>query len=157
MDAATAAMTIDPRRPEGHFWWAANAGALAGVSNPFTALKLKTPVREALERSLAADPSYLHGAGYCALGKYYNAVPTWFGGNKAKSEQLLRQCLGFGAANTAGHYYLAQTLVAVGRVAEARAELQAALATPVDAEFDAEIRVWKRCSARLLAKLDAAR
>lgn len=155
MEAAKTAIQIDPRRPEGYFWLGVNAGAVATVSNPFVALRMRSTIRESFETGLARDASYLYGAGHCALGKYYAAIPSIFGGDKPRAERLFAQCLAYDARNTAGYYYLAQMLVAQDRDVEARRALRSALDTPIDESFGPEIRLWKRRSARLLARLDA--
>jgi tetratricopeptide (TPR) repeat protein len=152
--AARIAVALEPRRPDGYFWLGANMGSLAGASNVFTALRYRSPVREAFEAALARDPAFLRGGAFCTLGKYYNAVPGLFGGSKRKSEDLLRRCLAHDPGSTVGHYYLGQTLIALGRTAEARAALQAAIDAPPDPEYVPEGRVWKGRAQRLLARLN---
>lgn len=152
--AARAAIALEPRRPDGHFWLGVNAGALASVSNPFAALRLKSLAREALEASLARDPAFLRGGGYCALGKYYAAVPLLFGGDKRRSEELLRRCLQYDPGSTVGHYYLGQTLRDLDRVPESRQQLRAAIDGPADPDYAPEARVWKRRAQRLLDRID---
>lgn len=155
MAAARIAIALEPQRPDGYFWLGVNMGALASVSSVFTALRYKSPVREALETGLSRDPTFARGGGFCALGKYYSVVPPLFGGSKRKSEELLRRCLAHDPDSTVGHYYLGQTLLARDRPAEARAELQAAIDAPFDPEHVPEGRVWKRRARRLLDRLDA--
>ena len=157
MDAAKTAVAIDPRRPDGHFWLGVTTGALASVSNPLVALRYKSAIRKSFETSLALDPDYLYGGAHCALGKYYNAIPTWLGGDKQKSEQLLRRCLTYDPASLVGHYYLAQTLTAVDRLPEARAELRAVIAAPYHPSYVPEGKIWRGRAERMLRRLDAPR
>jgi tetratricopeptide (TPR) repeat protein len=154
MAAARTAIALDPRRPDGHFWLGVNMGALAGASNPFTALRSLSAIREALETSVARDPAFSRGGGLCALGKYYNAVPPLLGGDKAQSEALLRRCVSYDPASIVGHYYLGQTLAARGKTDEARLALRKALDAPFDPDYVPEGKVWKRRARRLLDKLD---
>jgi hypothetical protein len=154
MAAARIAIALEPRRPDGYFWLGTNMGALAGASSAFTALRYRSAVREAFEAVIARDPAFARGGGFCVLGKYYNVVPALFGGSKRRSEELLRRCLAYDPGSTVGHYYLGQTLVALGRTPEARAALRAAIDAPFDPEYVPEGRLWKRRAERLLAKLD---
>jgi len=154
VEAARVAIALEPARADGYFWLGTNMGALAAASSVFGALRYRSPVREALESAIERDPAFARGGGYCALGKYYGAIPKLFGGNKRKSEELLRRCLGHDPQSIVGHYYLAQTLAAMGRTAKARAEFQAAIDAPLDPDYVPEGRLWKRRAARLLAKLE---
>jgi tetratricopeptide (TPR) repeat protein len=156
MVAARTAISLDPERADGYFWLGVNMGALANVSNPFTALRQLSAIREALQTSLARDPAFAKGGGFCALGKYYNAVPGLFGGDKKRSEALLRRCIAYDRASIVGHYYLGQTLAARGKTDEARAELGVAIDTPFDPEYVPEGKVWKRRARRLLNRLDGS-
>ena len=154
MAAARIAIALEPRRPDGYFWLGTNMGALASVSSVFTALRYRSPVREALEAVIDRDPAFARGGAFCVLGKYYGVVPGLFGGSKQRSEELLRRCLDYDPGSTVGHYYLGQTLVALGRTHEARAAFQAAIDAPLDPEYVPEGRLWKRRATRLLARLD---
>ena len=50
MEAARAAIAIDANRPEGHFWLAANMGALAESFGVRQGMKYRGPIKDALER-----------------------------------------------------------------------------------------------------------
>lgn len=155
VEAARVAIALEPERPDGQFWLGANLGALAGVSGRLSALRRRSSIREAFEASLARDPDFARGAAYCALGKYYNDVPAFFGGDKQKAEELLRRCLEYDPDSTVGHYYLGQTLLGLGRKTEAVAALRTALDAPVDPDRVAESRLWKERAERLLARVAA--
>ena len=58
-----------PRR-DGHFWMAANMGALADAHGLRQGLKYRTPIREALETARRIDPSFLDGSPDRALGRW---------------------------------------------------------------------------------------
>jgi tetratricopeptide (TPR) repeat protein len=151
--AARQAIALAPDRPDGHFWLGANMGAFAGVSL-VRAFRYRTAIRQAFEAVLARDPAFAKGGAYCALGKYYNAVPVVFGGNKRRSEELLRRCLSSDSQSVVGRYYLGQTLIALDRPADARRDLEAAIDAPCDADYVPECRIWKRRAQSLLRRLD---
>jgi tetratricopeptide (TPR) repeat protein len=156
VEAARVAIGIDSSRPDGHFWLGTNLGALATVSSRLGALRHCSQIREAFEAALARDPAFGRGAAFCALGKYYGAVPGIFGGDEGNSEELLRRCLEVDPGSTVGHYYLGQTLVAQDRTGEAIAALRAAIDAPLDPDYVPEQRLWKQRAERLLAKVEAA-
>ena len=81
------------RRPDGHFWMAANMGALADAHGLRQGIRYRAPIREALETALRLDAAYLDGSADRALGRWYFKVPRLFGGDLRKSEQHLRTAL----------------------------------------------------------------
>jgi tetratricopeptide (TPR) repeat protein len=151
---ADRAIALHPDRPEGHFWRAANMGALAESFGFRQGLKYRKAIRESLERVIAIDPAYLDGAGDRALGRWYHKVPGLFGGSEERSVEHLRRALTYNPHSTVTHYFLAETLLDMGRRAEARAELQRVLDAPIDPDWAPEDREWK---ARALALLDEIR
>jgi len=151
--AGQKAAAIDPTRPDGHYWMAANMGALAESYGLRQGIRYRTPVREALERTLKIDPAYLDGSADRALGRWYYKVPGLFGGDKRKSETHLRKALTYAPDSIISHLFLAETLVALDREAEARKELEAALAAPISDDWAPEDRRFKTQAKALLNKL----
>jgi tetratricopeptide (TPR) repeat protein len=151
--AGRKAIAIDASRPDGHFWMAANMGALAESFGLRQGIRYRTPVREALERVLTIDAPYLDGSADRALGRWYYKVPGLFGGDKRKSEAHLRKALSYAPDSIISHLFLAETLIALDRPAEARKELEAALAAPISDEWAPEDRRFKEQARALLSKL----
>jgi hypothetical protein len=54
--AGRAASQLEPQRPEGYFWMAANMGALAESFGMRQGLKYRGPIKEALLKVLALQP-----------------------------------------------------------------------------------------------------
>lgn len=153
VDAGRLASTLEPARPDGYFWMAANMGALAESFGMRQGLKYRKPIREALERAAAIDPSYLGGAPDRALGRWYFKVPGLFGGSNDKSVELLRKALTYAPRSTVTRFFLAETLADMGRTAEARAELQQVLDAPFDPDWTPEDKEWKAKATAMLARL----
>ncbi len=153
IEAARAAIATHPDRPEGHFWLAANMGALAEAHGLRQGIKYRTPIREALERVLTIDPAFQKGSADRALGRWYYKVPGLFGGSKKKSEEHLRRSLTYDPNSTASLYFLAETLLDMDRDAEARAALQKVLDAPFDPDWTPEDREFKAKARQLLARL----
>jgi thioredoxin-like negative regulator of GroEL len=151
--AGRTAVAIDRHKPEGHFWSAANMGALAESFGLRQGIRYRGAIREALEVVLKLDPAFQQGSADRALGRWYYKVPGLFGGDKKKSEAHLRQALAYNAHSVITRLFLAETLIALNRTAEARTELEAAIAAPEDPEWAPEDRVFRGQASRLLASL----
>jgi tetratricopeptide (TPR) repeat protein len=151
--AAKSAISAAPSRPEGHFWMAANMGALAESFGLRQGIRYRRPIRESLETVLQIDPAFLQGSADRALGRWYFMVPGLFGGNNRKSEEHLRKALAYNPQSVITRLFLAETLIDLGRRDEARRELQAAIDLPLDPDWAPEDRRFKQQAAALLATL----
>jgi len=151
--AGRTAVSLEPNRPEGHFWIAANMGALAESFGMRQGLKYRGEIRDEMLMVLKLDPAFQKGSADRALGRWYYKVPGLFGGSKKKSEEHLRKSLTYDPNSTASHYFLAETLVADGRKEDARAELQKVIDAPLDPAWTPEDREFKQKAQRLLPTL----
>ena len=156
IDAAKRAVAVHPERPEGHFWMAANMGAMAESFGLRAGLRYKGPVKQELETVLRVDPSYLLGSADRALGRWYFRVPRLFGGSKDRSVEHLRRSLTYAPDSTASHYFLAETLLDMDRRGEARSELQKVIDAPLDPDWAPEDREFKQKALTLLKSVTAA-
>ncbi|MBI4264026.1 MAG: hypothetical protein HY657_06610 [Acidobacteria bacterium] len=148
----TAAM-LEPRRSEGHFWMAANMGALAESFGLRQGLRYRGAIRDALETVLRLDPAFQAGSADRALGRWYFKVPRLFGGSKDKAEEHLRASLKHDPDSTASLYFLAELLLDRDRDRDAVAALEAVLAAPLDPEWEPEDREFKEKARRLLVSV----
>ena len=153
MAAARAAIAIEPGRPEGHMWLAANMGALAESFGLRQGLKYRGAIKNELLTVLRIDPAFQQGSADRALGRWYFKVPSLFGGSNKKSEEHLRRSLAYAPNSTISHYFLADTLLDEGKKEEARAELQKVLDVPLDPEWAPEDRDYKQRAQRLLTSI----
>ena len=151
--AARTAMAIAPNRPEGHFWLAANMGALAESFGMRQGIKYRGPIKDALLMTLKLDQGFLQGSADRALGRWYFKVPGLFGGSNKQSETHLRKALTYNPNSVISHIFLADTLADMGRKEEARKEYQAAIDAPFDPDWTPEDRRFKEQAKQLLAKL----
>jgi len=151
--AARTAITLAPDRPEGHFWLAANMGALAESFGLRQGLKYRGTIKDELLIVLKLDPAFQEGSADRALGRWYARVPGLFGGSTSKAEEHLRQSLKYGPNSTASHFFLAELLFDDHRPDEARAELQKVLDAPLDPDWTPEDREFKaKAEARIKSK-----
>lgn len=153
VDAGRKATAISPSKPEGHFWMAANMGALAESFGIRQGLRYRGAIRDALQTVLKIDPAFQQGSADRALGRWYYKVPGMFGGSKNKSEEHLRKALAYNPQSIITRLFLAETLIDLDRNDEARKELEAALAAPEDPEWAPEDRRFKEQARTLLARI----
>jgi tetratricopeptide (TPR) repeat protein len=151
--AARAAIALNANRPEGHFWLAANMGALAESFGLRQGIKYRGQIKDALLATLKIDPAFLDGSADRALGRWYFKVPGLFGGSNKQSEVHLRKSLTYNPNSIISHIFLAETLEDMGRKDEARKEAQAALAAPFDPNWTPEDKRFKEQAKRLLRDL----
>ena len=151
--AGRAAIAVAPNKPEGHFWVAANMGALAESFGLRQGLKYRGEIRNELETVLRLDAAFQQGSADRALGRWYYRVPGLFGGSNKESEAHLRKSLTYNPNSTASLYFLAETLIDEKKKDEARTTLQKVLASPVDPDWGPEDREFKQKAETLLATL----
>jgi tetratricopeptide (TPR) repeat protein len=149
--AGETAVALEPGRPEGHFWIAANMGALAESFGLRAGLKYRGKIRDELETVLKIDPAFQQGSADRALGRWYFKVPGLFGGSRKLSEQHLRESLKYNPNSTATHFFLAELLLDADRKTEAVAELQKVIDAPLDPDWTPEDREFKQKARALLA------
>lgn len=151
--AARAAVALEPNKPEGHFWVAANMGALAESFGMRQGLKYRGEIKSELETVLRLDAAFQQGSADRALGRWYFKVPGLFGGSNKESETHLRKSLTYDADSTASLYFLAETLIDEKKKDEARQALQKVLDVPLDPDWAPEDREFKAKARTLLSSL----
>ena len=151
--AGRAAAAIEPKKPEGHFWIAANMGALAESYGLRQGIRYRGAIRDSLQTTLQLDPAFMDGSADRALGRWYYKVPGLFGGSDKKSEEHLRKALAYNPQSVITLLFLAETLEELGRKDEAKKMLQAALDAPIDPVWAAEDRQFKQQAKALLSRL----
>ena len=153
IDAGRTAAALWPNRPDGHFWIAANMGALAESFGLRQGLKYRKPIKASLETVLRLDPAFMDGSADRALGRWYFKVPRLFGGDRTLSEAHLRKSLTFNPDSTVSHFFLAELLGDEGRKADARAEFQRVADAPLSRDWAPEDLEFKAQARRALASL----
>jgi TRAP transporter TatT component family protein len=151
--AGRRAIALQANRPEGHFWVAANMGAMAESFGLRQGIKYRKPVREELETVLRLDPSFMQGSADRALGRWYFKVPRLFGGSDKESEAHLRASLKYNPNSTASRFFLAELYLDNDRKADARTELQAVIEAPLDPNWTPEDQEFKAKARKLLASM----
>jgi tetratricopeptide (TPR) repeat protein len=154
IEAAERAVELQPKRPEGHFWMAADMGAMAESFGLRAGIRYRGPIRRALETVLQIDPAFQQGSADRALGRWYFRVPRLFGGSRDKAIEHLKRSLTYAPQSTATHYFLAETLFDMDRRDEARREAQAVLDAPLDPDWTPEDREFKQKAKALRERME---
>lgn len=157
IEAGRRAIAISADKPEGHFWLAANMGALAEAAGLGGGLKYRKPIKTELETVLRLNSAFLQGSADRALGRWYYKVPRLFGGSHKQAEEHLKASLKYNENSTVTHYFLAELYADDGRAADARAELQKVLDAPIDPDWAPEDQEWKIKARQLLTTLKSQR
>jgi tetratricopeptide (TPR) repeat protein len=153
IDAGRKAAALQPTRPDGHFWIAANMGALAESFGLRQGLKYRKAIKESLETVLRLDPRFMEGSADRAIGRWYFKVPRLFGGDRKLSEAHLRQSLTYSPDSTVSHFFLGELLEDEGRKDEARAEFQKVIDAPVNPAWAPEDADFKDKARRALGSV----
>ena len=127
-------------------------GALAESFGVRQGLRYRGPIKDELETVLRIDPAYQQGSADRALGRWYFKVPGLFGGDKQKSIEHLRRSLDYNPTSAASHFFLAETLRSMNRGAEADAELQKVLDSPLEPEWTPEDLEFKAQARALVSR-----
>lgn len=153
IEAARHAVAAEPRQPAGHFWLAANMGAMAEAAGLRAGLRYRGEIKRELETVLTLDPSFQKGSADRALGRWYFKVPGLFGGSNQKSLEHLRRSLTHDPDSAASWSFMADTLREMGRRDEAKQALQKVLsASATDPEWGPETRDFQRQASATLQR-----
>jgi len=116
------AVELAPRSAEAHLWYAINTGRWGQTKGVLRSLFLVSTMREEIDAVLGLDPRSVRG--HAMAGNFYLEVPGLFGGDRAKSEEHFRKALALDPRFTVARVDYARLLIAQGRHADARRELE---------------------------------
>jgi len=116
------AVDLAPRSEEAHVWYALNTGRWGQTKGMMRSLFLLPTIREELDTIFAINPRSVRG--HALAGNLYFELPAMLGGDRKKAEEHFRTALQVDPHFTVLRIDLARLLVAEGRVADARRELE---------------------------------
>ena len=134
VEAARAAIKLQPEKPDGHFWLGANLGGQAKVSM-LSGIADTDEIREEMEKVLKLDEGFMSGSAYMALGQVYRETPRMMGGDPKKAVEYLEKGLKFGETNPLLRLRLAEAYIDVDRKADARKQLDAIINMTPDPNY----------------------
>ena len=151
--AGETAARLRPDRPEGHYWLAADMGALAESFGMSQGIKYRSRIKAELERVAAIDAAWEQASALTALGRWYYLVPRLFGGSRAKADEHFRRALEEFPHSVTALLFLAESLTAQKKMDEARTLLQRVADAPIEEKWAPEVRDYKRKAADRLRAL----
>src|SRR2546427_9031928 len=116
------AVELAPRNHDAHLWYAINTGRWGQTKGVMRSLFLLPTLREELNTIFGLNPRSVRG--HALAGNVFFEVPALFGGDRKKAEEHYRQGLAIDPRFTVIRNDLARLLIATGRQAEARRELE---------------------------------
>ncbi len=116
---------LEPMNVQAHFWYALNTAQWGQTKGVVRSLFLLPSVQEEIKTILQLDPQFTPV--YALAGHVFYEVPGLLGGDVKKAEEMFRKGLEQDPRFTAMRVGLGKTLIKLGRVAEAKRELQAVL------------------------------
>jgi tetratricopeptide (TPR) repeat protein len=138
-DAGKIASRIEPQKPDGHFWYAANLGEWSKRSPITVGLKSVDDIKESMSRVLEIQPDYQGASAYDALGQV-ELMTRLKGGDAQKAVEYLEKGQQLAPDNTNIKLHLSEAYLAVKRDADARKQLDQLLAMKPNPEYMPEYR-----------------
>src|SRR3954471_5404441 len=154
--AGETAARLSPERPEGHYWLAANMGALAESFGMSQGMKYRSRIKAELERTAEIDAAWEQASAMTALGRWYYLVPRLFGGSRSKADEHFRRALDQFPNSVTALLFLSESLTAQKKTDEARTLLQRIADAPIEEKWAPEVREYKRKAADRLQALTPA-
>ena len=133
-DAGKLASRVDPSKPEGHFWYAANLGELAKRSPITVGLRSVGDIKESMSKVIEIEPGYQAASAYDALAQIELAT-RMKGGDAQKALEYLEKGVQLAPDNTNIRLHLGEAYLAVKRDAEARKQLDYLLQMKPDPDY----------------------
>lgn len=136
-EAGKTAATLQPNKPDGHFWLGANYGGTAAHST-LSNLSSFTDIKTEMEAVLKLDEGYQGYSAYLGLGRLYLGAPRVFGGDVSKAIEYLEKGIKLNPNNSVMRYYLAEAYETAKRDADAKKQIDTISAMTPDPKYIAE-------------------
>jgi len=136
-DAGKAAVSLQPNKPDGHFWLGANYGGSASHST-LANLSTFTDIKTEMDTVLKLDEGYQGYSVYLGLGRLYLGAPKVFGGDVTKAIEYLEKGVRLNPGNSVMRYYLAEAYETARRDADAKKQIDTILTMTPDPKYIAE-------------------
>jgi tetratricopeptide (TPR) repeat protein len=121
--AGKSAMKLDPNKPDGYFWFAANLGEQSNRNPLAVGVKSVDEIREAMNKVIELQPDYEMASAYVALGQLELGTRL-MGGKPEKAVEYLEKAVEIEKANGEARVHLAEAYLALDRDADAKKQLE---------------------------------
>lgn len=120
--AGRSAIQIEPRKPDGHFWYGANLGEQASRSPLTTGLKSMDDIRSKMNKVIELKPDYELGSAYDVLAQL-ELGSQMLGGKPEKAVEYLEKAIEIEKNNGDVRIHMAEALLALKKPVEAKKHL----------------------------------
>jgi Tfp pilus assembly protein PilF len=152
IEAGKAAVTLQPNKPDGHFWLAANYGGSAAHST-LANLSSFNDIKSEMDAVLKIDESYEGYSTYLGLGRLYLEAPHILGGDAKQAMVYLEKGVKLNPNNTMMRAELAQAYIANNRNADAKKQIDAVMSATPDPQHAPEHKDAVAKAQKLLQRL----
>lgn len=153
VEIARKAVTLEPNKPEGHFWLGVLYGVYGEARGVMKSLFLVDDIKEEMNITLKLDPNIEGGGPYRLLGRMYYKLPGIAGGSKDKSLEYLLKAKEICPTNALTRIYLADTYLAMKKKEEAKKELKEVMEMEPDPRWIPETKELKKVAKDMLEKI----
>ncbi len=147
--AGLIATRMEPGKPEGFFWFAANLGEEARLSPMTVGLKRVDEIRDAMKKVIEIKPDYQGASAYDALARV-ELESGLVGGKTQKAIDYLEKGLELEKNNSNIRLNLAKAYLRVDRNSEAKTQLEYVVNMDPDREYKLEYLENRNEAKRLL-------
>jgi len=123
-DAGNIASRLEPNRPEGYFWFAANLGEMSRRSPVTVGIKSVDDIREAMNKVVELQPDYQNASAFDGLAQVELATRLTGDGKADKAVELLEKGLTYDKDNAFLRLHLGEAYLAVKKDAQAKEQLE---------------------------------
>jgi tetratricopeptide (TPR) repeat protein len=147
---AEKAIAIEPEKPDAYYWRGVCNGKYGETRGVLKSLSLVKPIKADMNKVIELDRNYEDGGADRVLGRVFFKVPGFAGGSKDKSLEHLLKSKELGPDDALTRVYLAETLLNMKKVDEAKAELDFVLGMKDDPRWTLDIAGSKAEATALL-------
>jgi len=138
-DAGKIASRVDPNKPDGYFWFAANLGELSKRSPVTVGFRSVGDIKQAMNKVIELQPDYQGASAYDGLGQCELATRLK-GGDAEKAVEYLEKGVELAPDNATMRADLAEAYLAVKRDSDARKQIDHVLQMKANPDYMPEYR-----------------
>jgi tetratricopeptide (TPR) repeat protein len=153
IDRAKAAVALDPKGVEGHFWLGVLYGVYGEAKGIFKSLAMVPDIKKEMQTCLELDPAVEGHGPDRVLGRMFYKLPGFKGGDNRKSIEHLVRSMEGSPTNALTRLYLAETYKTEGMKDKAVEQLKFVVAMTPDPRWAPEHPYIKPQAEALLKKL----
>ena len=140
LEAARIAKRMEPKKPDGYFWYGAILGEQSRRSPVTVGVISIGKIKEAMNKVIEIDEGYQGASAYDALGQVELESRGLAGGSPEKALEHLKKALELNSKNAYVRLHLGETYLALNKDAEAKKHLQYILSMKPSPDFVPEYR-----------------